>query len=103
MATGRSSPYMAYGQIAAIIAAVVAAVGNVDLRTDPHARPDPFTGTQGRALEARVRGCEEWRNDHVQWGRQRAGQNDARFEELYRRMQDAESKIYDLYTRHHND
>lgn len=29
--------------------------------SDPTARPDPFTGTQGRELEARIRQLEEYR------------------------------------------
>jgi hypothetical protein len=30
----------------------------IDLNTRPSSRPDPFTGTEGRALEERIRGLE---------------------------------------------
>ena len=71
-----------------VVLLALAAVGistlvNTQLATNPQAvRPDPFTGTEGRAIEARVYELEKWRNEHTSWGRERAGRWDAQIEQL---------------------
>ena len=58
---------------------------NLKLQSDPNARPDPFTGTEGKALEARIIELEKWRNDHAdtaaEWY-EKAGRWDAQIESL---------------------
>lgn len=55
---------------------------NLKLSSDPHARPDPYTGSEGRAVEARVLELERRYNEHIRWGREKAGKWDAQIEEL---------------------
>ena len=63
------------------IAALTLVAGNSFI---PSFRADPFTGTQGKALETRLYELEVWRNDHVKWGYEIAGRRDAQIAELYR-------------------
>ena len=77
--------------ITALVTAVIGSVINITMGIDPNARPDPFTGTEGRALSARVQQLEQhhqqleaWRDAHVQWGYELAGRRDAQIQELYR-------------------
>lgn len=60
---------------------------------NPNVRSDPFTGSQGKALAERIHDLEEWKRDHVKWGRDRSiisnGQyerHEAQIQELYRRL-----------------
>lgn len=74
-----------------VIIVLLAGVGlsniiNIKLASDPHARPDPFTGTEGAALEERIRDLEEWKHNHVKWGREQHGRHEANIQELYRRL-----------------
>lgn len=68
---------------------------NLKLSTDPAARPDSFTGSDARELEALLEGqiqenrddidtIRERYNKHVEWGKERAGDWEARIKSLER-------------------
>ena len=86
------------GRVALLVGAVlIGGSGVANILVDK--RPDPFTGTQGRALERRILELEQWRNTHVIWGRERSiiqseqdARQDAQIEELMRH-----------HNRHHNN
>ncbi|MBT8448365.1 MAG: hypothetical protein KJO69_01660 [Gammaproteobacteria bacterium] len=63
-----------------LVAAIVVNLVNIRLDTDPHARPDAFTGTEGAELERELRSelrslRKEYLNhrqdydNHIKWGR----------------------------------
>ena len=81
-------------QLVAGVAAVVALIGAFPVANlVAPARYDPFTGSDGAALETRIHHLEEWKEQHMQWGRdlsnkqgQKDATQDANIQELYRRI-----------------
>lgn len=96
-----------------VVLIALAAVGlsslvNIKLSTDPHARPDPYTGTQADARKVEVdrrllenevadaafkKEMRLWIRNHVEWGNKRVeteslreGKQNQQIEELYRRL-----------------
>jgi len=94
MANDKNSPYVAYGTLAG--ACLVALVTYFDystsreLATDPQARPDSFTGSDGEKLRQE---CERRIKEL-------SHKTDREFDQLHREIEKLESQILYLYQQH---
>ena len=50
----QQNPYVVYGALVGAALAIITAVADLKMATDPYARPDPFTGTDAARMEARL-------------------------------------------------
>jgi hypothetical protein len=77
----------------AVLVAFAGAVGSIPNQLYSGARADPFTGTQGRALTARIDTIDAWIREHDRFARDRSivqaeqdAKQDAQIQEIYRRL-----------------
>ena len=75
-----------------LLTAVFSAIGYPVVSMVTTARHDPFTGSQGMALNKRITKLEEWRESHTRFGWERTIVNEQRFSSIDERIKSLENK-----------